>query len=94
MRKRSAKLEGAARALDRWMEGSTRTMARRVSRRSFLGRLGAMLAGGAAVPLLRGCIASSGLCTESDWNPVLSALQVEQEWTFVLQPSPHVVTSR
>ena len=57
-------------------------------------RLLSCVVNGAAVPLLRGCIASSGLCTESDWNPALSALRVEQEWTFVLQPSPHVVASR
>lgn len=56
-------------------------------------RLLSCLVNGAAVPLLRRC-ASSGLCTERDWNSALSALRVEQEWTFVLQPSSYVVTSR
>ena len=50
-------------------------------------RLLSCVVNGAAVPLLRRCIASSGLCTEGDWNSALSALRVEQEWTFVLQPS-------
>ena len=48
---------------------------------------------GAAVPLMRRCIASSGLCTKSDWSSALSALRVEQEWTFVLQPSSHLVAA-
>ena len=47
----------------------------------------------AAVPLMRRCIASSGLCTKSDWSSALSALRVEQEWTFVLQPSSHLVAA-
>jgi methylamine dehydrogenase light chain len=38
--------------IDRWTEGSARGVARRVSRRSFLARLGAALVGGAAFPLL------------------------------------------
>jgi methylamine dehydrogenase light chain len=38
--------------LDRWAEDSARRLARRLSRRSFLGRLGATLAGVASVPLL------------------------------------------
>jgi methylamine dehydrogenase light chain len=37
---------------DRWVERSSRTLARRVPRRSFLRRLGVMLVGGAALPLL------------------------------------------
>jgi methylamine dehydrogenase light chain len=39
-------------SIDRWVEGSARRLARGVSRRSFLARLGAALAGGAALPLL------------------------------------------
>lgn len=39
-------------ALDRYFEGSTRELARRFGRRSFLARLGAALLGGAALPLL------------------------------------------
>ena len=38
--------------LDRWMETSSRQLARRMGRRSFLGKLGAVIAGGAALPLL------------------------------------------
>ena len=38
--------------LDRWFVGSARRLARRTSRRSFLTRLGTLLVGGAAVPLL------------------------------------------
>jgi methylamine dehydrogenase light chain len=39
-------------AFDRWVTGLTRVVARRTSRRSFLTRLGAVLVGSAAVPLL------------------------------------------
>ncbi len=38
--------------LDRWFSRSARRLARRTSRRSFLARLGVLLIGGAAVPLL------------------------------------------
>lgn len=38
--------------IDGWMERSVRGLARRLSRRSFLSRLGAVLAGGAALPAL------------------------------------------
>ena len=38
--------------LDRWVEQSTRSMAQRTSRRSLLARLGALVVGGAALPLL------------------------------------------
>ncbi len=38
--------------IDRWMEDTARRGARRVSRRSFLARLGALIAGGTALPLL------------------------------------------
>jgi methylamine dehydrogenase light chain len=38
--------------IDAWFAGATRALARRTSRRSFLTRLGTLLAGGAAVPLL------------------------------------------
>ena len=38
--------------LDRWLENGTRQMARRSSRRGFLARLGTVLVGGAALPLL------------------------------------------
>jgi methylamine dehydrogenase light chain len=38
--------------IDRWFSQSARRLARRTSRRSFLTRLGALLLGGAAVPLL------------------------------------------
>jgi methylamine dehydrogenase light chain len=38
--------------IDRWTEGSTRRLARGLSRRSLLGRLGTVLAGSAALPLL------------------------------------------
>jgi len=38
--------------MDRWFGDVTRAVARRTSRRGFLGRLGAWLVGGAAVPLL------------------------------------------
>jgi methylamine dehydrogenase light chain len=37
---------------DRWTEGGTRRLARGLSRRSLLARIGAALAGGAALPLL------------------------------------------
>jgi methylamine dehydrogenase light chain len=39
-------------ALDRWLESRARGLARRTSRRGFLARLGALVAGGAALPLL------------------------------------------
>jgi len=39
-------------AVDRWLERGARELARRTSRRGFLARLGAALAGGAALPLL------------------------------------------
>ena len=39
-------------AVDRWMTRWTRHVARRSSRRSFLAQLGAVLVGGAALPLL------------------------------------------
>ncbi len=39
-------------ALDRWLERKARGLARATSRRSVLARLGALLAGGAALPLL------------------------------------------
>ena len=48
-------------------------------------RLFSCMVNGVVVPLLRRCIASNGLCTEGDWNSALSALRVEQEWTFVMQ---------
>jgi methylamine dehydrogenase light chain len=38
--------------IDGWAEGAARRLARDLSRRSFLARLGALLAGGAAFPLL------------------------------------------
>jgi methylamine dehydrogenase light chain len=38
--------------LDRWMETSARRFARRMGRRSFLAKLGAAIAGSAALPLL------------------------------------------
>lgn len=38
--------------VDRWLESSARGVARRTSRRSFLARLGALLVGGATLPLL------------------------------------------
>jgi methylamine dehydrogenase light chain len=38
--------------IDRWMEQRARSLARGLSRRSFLARLGAVLAGGAALPAL------------------------------------------
>ena len=38
--------------LDRFMDRSSRELARRMSRRSFVARLGAVVAGGAAIPLL------------------------------------------
>jgi methylamine dehydrogenase light chain len=38
--------------MDGWLETAARRLARRTSRRAFLGRLGALLAGGAALPLL------------------------------------------
>jgi len=38
--------------IDRWLERRARGLARTTSRRSFLARLGALLAGGAALPLL------------------------------------------
>jgi methylamine dehydrogenase light chain len=40
------------RGFDAWVGGVARGVARRTSRRHFLARLGALLAGGAAVPLL------------------------------------------
>ena len=39
-------------AIDRWVAGLTRGVARRSSRRSFLARFATLLVGGAAVPLL------------------------------------------
>jgi methylamine dehydrogenase light chain len=39
-------------SFDRWFAGCARGLARRTSRRSFLTRLSALLAGGAALPLL------------------------------------------
>jgi methylamine dehydrogenase light chain len=39
-------------ALDRWLEARARGLARRTSRRGFLARVGAVLVGGAAFPLL------------------------------------------
>jgi len=39
-------------AIDRWFTRTAREMARRSSRRGFLGRFAALLAGGAALPLL------------------------------------------
>ncbi len=39
-------------ALDRWLEQRARGLARTTSRRSFLAKLGVVLAGGAALPLL------------------------------------------
>ncbi|MEZ5560970.1 MAG: methylamine dehydrogenase light chain [Pseudomonadales bacterium] len=38
--------------LDRWVGGRTRNLARQSSRRSFFGRFGTLLVGGAALPLL------------------------------------------
>ncbi len=38
--------------VDRWLEHSARSLARRSGRRAFLSRLGALLVGGAALPLL------------------------------------------
>ncbi len=38
--------------IDRWWTDAARGLARRTSRRGFLGRLGGVLAGGAALPLL------------------------------------------
>lgn len=38
--------------IDGWLESGTRGVARRLGRRTFLGRLGALLAGGVALPLL------------------------------------------
>jgi methylamine dehydrogenase light chain len=39
-------------AIDAWVEGHARRLARRVDRRSVLARLGAVIVGGAALPLL------------------------------------------
>ncbi len=39
-------------SIDRWFADAARRLARRTSRRSFLARLGTLLAGGAALPLL------------------------------------------
>ena len=47
------------RGLDRVFEVGTRAVARRTSRRGFLGRLGALVAGGATLPLLPVARASS-----------------------------------
>jgi methylamine dehydrogenase light chain len=38
--------------LDKWFEGSTRSVAQRTSRRSFLGALGRVLVGAGVIPLL------------------------------------------
>ncbi len=38
--------------LDKWMESSSRHMARQMGRRSFLAKLGGLMAGAAALPLL------------------------------------------
>ena len=38
--------------VDKWMEASSRRLARRMGRRSFLGKLGAAIAGSAVLPLL------------------------------------------
>ena len=46
--------------LDRWVEHSTRRVAQQSSRRSFLGRIGGLLAGGAALPLLPVARAADG----------------------------------
>jgi len=48
---KGARADGAAR-IDRWFGALARGLARRTSRRSFLARLGALAAGGAALPLL------------------------------------------
>jgi methylamine dehydrogenase light chain len=47
-------------ALDRWFSGVARALARRTSRRGLLGRLGLLLLGGAAVPLLPVARAAAG----------------------------------
>jgi len=48
------------RSLDEWLEGRARAIARNTSRRTFLARLGGVLAGGAALPLLPVARSSAG----------------------------------
>jgi methylamine dehydrogenase light chain len=45
-------MDGATSRLDRWLEAAARGLARRTSRRGFLGRAATALLGGAALPLL------------------------------------------
>ena len=59
-------------AIDRWLERSSRHMARRLDRRGFLTRLGIALVGGATLPLLpvaRGFGASWGPMPEAQEAP-------------------------
>ena len=59
-------------SLDGWVERHARRLARRIDRRSFLARLGALIAGGVAVPLLpiaRGFAAAPSPAPESIAGP-------------------------
>jgi len=61
-------------AIDRWTERLTREMARSTGRRSLLAKLGALLAGGAAVPLLpvaRGLAAGAPIRNQAGPDPGL-----------------------
>ncbi len=61
-------------AIDRWTERLTREMARSTGRRSLLAKLGTLLAGGAAVPLLpvaRGLAAGTPIHNQAGPDPEL-----------------------
>ncbi len=55
--------------IDRWLEGASRKLARRSSRRSFLSALGTWAAGAAALPLLPVARASASEPPQSTGNP-------------------------